>query len=227
MNQEGKNNSFYGRRHTEESKRKMSDALKGRTPWNKGKKCPNTSKTLMGHMLSQETKDKISTTLKNKYKNGLKSPFCDGHTIRNTGKTRFKKGRESPRKGLSNIVIHGKEKANEISAKIRARRLLQVFPKKDTSIEVSMQQELNRRGIAYETHIPVCGVCQPDMIFPEKKVVIQCDGDYWHNLPEMIEKDRRQDKVLRENGWQVLRFWEHDINNDVSQCVDLIEGVVS
>lgn len=33
-----KNNHFYGRKHSDESKQKMSAALKGRVPWNKGKK---------------------------------------------------------------------------------------------------------------------------------------------------------------------------------------------
>lgn len=31
------NNPFYGKKHTDESKQKMSEHLKGHTPWNKGK----------------------------------------------------------------------------------------------------------------------------------------------------------------------------------------------
>lgn len=33
----GENNGFYGKKHTEETKRKMSESQKGRKPWNKGK----------------------------------------------------------------------------------------------------------------------------------------------------------------------------------------------
>jgi hypothetical protein len=34
----GVNNSFFGKKHSQESKQKMSESLKGRIPWNKGKK---------------------------------------------------------------------------------------------------------------------------------------------------------------------------------------------
>lgn len=37
----GENNGFYGKHHTEESRRKMSIARKGITPWNKGKHTDN------------------------------------------------------------------------------------------------------------------------------------------------------------------------------------------
>lgn len=33
----GKNHSMYGKKHTEESKRKMSESLKGKEPWNMGR----------------------------------------------------------------------------------------------------------------------------------------------------------------------------------------------
>ena len=62
---------------SEETKRKMSEALKGRTPWNKGKSykripCPEEtknkiSKTLMGHNVSEKTKEKLSKKYKGKH----------------------------------------------------------------------------------------------------------------------------------------------------------------
>lgn len=59
---------FSGARHTEESKKKISEGLKGRhyglgrIPWNKGLKMPKTKRK----PVSQETKDKIRKTLKSK-----------------------------------------------------------------------------------------------------------------------------------------------------------------
>jgi len=38
----GKNNHFFGKKHSEESKEKMRKSLKGRTPWNKGLKTGST-----------------------------------------------------------------------------------------------------------------------------------------------------------------------------------------
>ena len=37
-NSKGEKNSFYGKKHSEKSRKQMSDAKKGKTPWNKGVK---------------------------------------------------------------------------------------------------------------------------------------------------------------------------------------------
>ena len=38
--QSGKNNGFHGKKHSEESIKKMSESKKGCTPWNKGRGVP-------------------------------------------------------------------------------------------------------------------------------------------------------------------------------------------
>lgn len=48
-------------------------AKKGSIPWNKGRKCPEISKGKMGHIVSTETRAKISQT-----KTGVKSPRTVG-----------------------------------------------------------------------------------------------------------------------------------------------------
>ncbi|MFA5351632.1 MAG: NUMOD3 domain-containing DNA-binding protein [Candidatus Omnitrophota bacterium] len=50
----GKNHPMYGKKHSVESKRKMSDKLRGHIPWNKGLNGWNK-----GHYVSEETKQKI------------------------------------------------------------------------------------------------------------------------------------------------------------------------
>ena len=59
----GKDHPFWGRKHTEETKRKMSGAKKDYVPWNVGK--PH----------SESTKKNISESLKNKPK--ITCPHCD------------------------------------------------------------------------------------------------------------------------------------------------------
>jgi group I intron endonuclease len=71
-NRVGKNNSFFGKRHSEESKQIMSEKKKGIIPWNKGKILPPISeyhkKRLVesntGRHPSEETKRKISQSEK-------------------------------------------------------------------------------------------------------------------------------------------------------------------
>jgi len=59
-----------------------------------------------------------------------------------------------------------------------------------------------------------------DFYLPEYRIVIECDGDYWHNLPGTREKDEMKDKVLIFNGFNVYRFWEHEINESVESCIN-------
>ncbi len=53
--------------------------------------------------------------------------------------------------------------------------------------------------------------------------MIQCDGDYWHNLLDHKTRDEQQDKVLTFNGFNVYRFWEHEINESVEKCMKQIK----
>lgn len=96
---------------------------------------------------------------------------------------------------------------------------------KDTKIELKMEEELKRRNINYEKQIPLCKIAIVDFYLPEHKIIIQCDGDYWHNLSEHKSKDKNQDKVLQENGFNVYRFWEHEINENVKMCVNKIKEI--
>jgi len=210
-----------GRHRSEITKKKMSDAHRGMTPWNKGQKAPQISEALKGNtpwnkgktgVYSKETLKKMSEVRKGQ------APWCKGLT---------KETDERVAKMSKALKNNNAAKRPEVRAKIRVARLKQVFPFKDSSIEILIQNELKRRGIIFEKHQPVCGVCQPDIVFPGRRLAVFCDGDYWHNLPEMMRKDQRQETILRENGWRFLRFWEHQINDDVSACVDTIEAMMA
>lgn len=51
----------------------------------------------------------------------------------------------------------------------------------------------------------------PDFTLKTCKLIIQCDGDYWHSLPEVKDRDRRSNKTFKKAGYSVLRFSETDI----------------
>jgi len=112
----------------------------------------------------------------------------------------------------------------ELIEGIKRNRLKQILPVKDTSIEIKVQKALNKKHVSYTTHYPFHGeiATQIDVAIPEKKIAIYCDGDYWHNLPNYIIRDNRANEVLLKNGWRVLRFWEHEINGDIDNCVDKV-----
>ncbi|MFH1107191.1 MAG: DUF559 domain-containing protein [Candidatus Micrarchaeota archaeon] len=110
---------------------------------------------------------------------------------------------------------------------LRAHRLRQVLPVKDTLPERLLEEELARREFGHYKQYPILGACQADKAFPEKKIAVFCDGDYWHRRPDVMEKDARINKKLESAGWIVLRFWEHEIKADPREVVDRIEKMLN
>ena len=47
--------------------------------------------------------------------------------------------------------------------------------------------------------------------------------DFWKNkIQGNIMRDERVNKELAETGWKVLRFWEHEIFNNLSEVINVI-----
>ncbi|MDH6226814.1 DNA mismatch endonuclease Vsr [Streptomyces sp. MJP52] len=75
------------------------------------------------------------------------------------------------------------------------------------------------------------------MVFGPTKVAVFIDGCYWHGCPEHyvpprtnsgywsekvlrnVQRDRDTDQKLKENGWLVLRFWEHEPAENCAQQI--------
>jgi DNA mismatch endonuclease, patch repair protein len=118
---------------------------------------------------------------------------------------------------------------------------------RDTKAEVLLRAELSKRRLRYRLHrgdLPG----RPDIVFVSAKVVIFCDGDFWHgrrwrerrkrlargsNAPYWLAKiksnimrDRRNNQLLTEAGWTVLRLWETDILTDPVSAANKVETAV-
>ena len=117
------------------------------------------------------------------------------------------------------------------------KKTMQGNTKKNTSIEVLFRKALWHRGVRYRKNCKdVLGT--PDVAIKKYKLVIFCDGDFWHGRAyhgvkshkkfwdEKIKRNRERDLEytirLRDEGWTVLRFWESDIRSDVETCVDKV-----
>jgi very-short-patch-repair endonuclease len=95
-------------------------------------------------------------------------------------------------------------------------------PNKATDIERLTEAALQRRGWQYEAQVGIPGGGTVDFLLPGPQVVICCDGDYWHRLPGVPEKDARQTAHLESVGYRVFRFWGVEIKADVEACLDRI-----
>lgn len=47
-----------------------------------------------------------------------------------------------------------------------------------------------------------------------KKLVVECDGDYWHSLPASKKNDKKKDCILKKLGYIVLRFSESQLKKN-------------
>lgn len=206
---------FFGRKHTNESKKKISDAHKGK-------------------QRSEETKRKISKKLRNKkdtLETRMKKSLAQmGHPYRGGSRSKGYKMSEESKQKIS-MANKGRKHTEETKKKIAisARRIRlnrPPFPKKDTLIERILCSGLDTLETKYAKHVSVCGVCQPDIVFSKLRIAVFADGDYWHSKEfkngKVWKRDRNQDKTLRENGWKVLRFWGSQIKNNPKKCVNEI-----
>lgn len=88
-------------------------------------------------------------------------------------------------------------------------------PSKETSIERSVRELLDLLGIEYQRQVPLCGVGWADFLIPDKKIVIECDGDYWHSLERVKIRDSKKESAWVKSGYKVIRLKEYEIRNDL------------
>jgi DNA mismatch endonuclease (patch repair protein) len=72
-----------------------------------------------------------------------------------------------------------------------------------------------------------------DIAFVGRKVAVFVDGSFWHGHPSKwqpgrwqgywdakikrnIARDEAQSRALREAGWELLRFWDFEVEQDVT-----------
>ena len=116
------------------------------------------------------------------------------------------------------------KKRSWVMSRIRSR---------DTGIEKKTAQLLRKNKIHYRRFPKVFG--SPDFAV-EKKVMVFCDGDFWHGyryskkkkppkkfwrdkIERNMERDRKVARRLRADGWSVVRLWEHDIEKNPGLCL--------
>lgn len=116
---------------------------------------------------------------------------------------------------------------------------------KDTKIELILRKELWSRGIRYRKNVKAIEG-KPDIAFIGKKVAVFCDSEFWHGynwderkndlkknkefwiakIERNMERDAEVNRILKEQGWTVLRFWGNQIKKNLSECADIIENAV-
>ena len=116
--------------------------------------------------------------------------------------------------------VFSKAKRSEVMSRIRGKG------NKDT--EIALAKLFRAKGITgWRKHYAIAG--KPDFAFPKHKVAVFVDGCFWHGCPMHATqpkgnrvfwlakldankaRDRKVNRLLRSDGWHVLRIWEHDL----------------
>jgi DNA mismatch endonuclease (patch repair protein) len=111
----------------------------------------------------------------------------------------------------------------------------------NTKIDLKMKKMLADAGHKWEMYPKMFG--NPDFVHRRKKIIIYCDGDFWHGykynekkrpakkfwqdkIENNMKRDQRYTRKLRQKGWSVLRFWEHDIERNPEKCLRRITAKI-
>jgi len=192
----------------------------------KDKKHTSKSKKLMSKNAAAKRPE-----IKEKIRRSHLKRYIEDPSLRKRISELTKKGMKKV--NMSEVVKNAYKNNPSYRDKIIKARLKQIFPKKDTKIELKIQEELKSRKIKFIKHKILLDRFKVD-IFIRPNIVIECDGCYYHacklcNMTEhhqyAPEKDAKKTKMLRENDYVVYRFWGHEINNSVKKCVNTIKEI--
>lgn len=225
--------------------RKVFDRT-GLAPANKNQKierlCPNCGKKMFLHpyRVKGVVQNYCSArcAISDKWKDmNYKNHMSDAHI-----------GQNAWNKGKTLEELHGPEKAQKL-LKFNSDKMIallksgKLHKSTNTKIEVIIKEELIKAGFRegvdffqqYKIDRYVC-----DFAFPQERLIIECQGDYWHVNPQKycydsrnpktywingiekklassqikaIKKDEKRFNNLLKNGWECYEIWESDIHH--------------
>lgn len=123
--------------------------------------------------------------------------------------------------------------------------------RRNTLVEQRLAAALRRRHLQFSMHASIYG-CTPDIVFTSARVAIFVDGDFWHGrilvergrqalsgsfkpivrdfwvtkITRNVARDVRQSRLLRRNGWAVMRLWEKEVLRDSAHAAAQIQRIL-
>ncbi|WP_047795759.1 very short patch repair endonuclease [Exiguobacterium sp. JLM-2] len=110
---------------------------------------------------------------------------------------------------------------------------------KDTKMEIKVRHALWQKGYRFRKNDRTL-YGSPDISIKKYKLVVFLDSCFWHGCPvhfklPKINSDFWEQKIRRnterdaevtrhyvEEGWTILRFWEHEVKDNINEVVDNI-----
>ena len=98
---------------------------------------------------------------------------------------------------------------------------------------------LNKLGVKYEKQFKAESIGRYyDFYIPSCNTLLEIDGDYYHGYNLLYEEkspmqkknarvDKSKDKWAKEHKIPLIRIWEHDINNNPNQTLEMLKSEIS
>lgn len=203
-----------GWHHTEEQKQRLSQLAQGR-------------------VVSDDTRARIGSAHKGRKctseQRATMSAAQRGHLVSQTTRQKLSKA-------LKTSPAHKAACSSSAwRAKARERRSRQ--SRKHTTPERTVQSWLRDGNIKYITHYCLSGIKHEfDIAIPNRKLLIEVDGCYWHGCPEHFPNSPYRGRattraanfkrIAARRGWRLVRIWEHD-TKDAATIASVLDRFLS
>ncbi len=107
---------------------------------------------------------------------------------------------------------------------------MQANRRRDTKPEMAVRRLIHARGLRYLVDAKPSPTLnrRADIVFRRARIAVFVDGCYWHGCPahgtvarsnatywsqkigRNRARDQETDRLLRQEGWRIIRVWEHE-----------------
>ncbi|WP_127483782.1 very short patch repair endonuclease [Paenibacillus ehimensis] len=131
--------------------------------------------------------------------------------------------------------------ADKISKERRSKNMQAI--RSISKLETIVSKALWNRGYRFRRNVKGM-IGKPDIVIKKYKIVVFIDSCFWHgckehgHIPksnsdywaEKIEKNIMRDNMVtsfyKDAGWNIIRFWEHQIKQDLSIVIETITNLI-
>lgn len=124
-------------------------------------------------------------------------------------------------------------------------RRMKLLSHKKSKVESLLAKALWHKGYRYRLNYKKLPGT-PDIVLIKYRIAIFIDGEFWHGkdfaqnkdklknnkiywiekIEENIQRDIKNDRLLRQMDWIPLHFWSNDVKKYLDYCINEIEDTI-
>ncbi|MFM9890024.1 MAG: endonuclease domain-containing protein [Rickettsiales bacterium] len=97
-----------------------------------------------------------------------------------------------------------------------------------TEVEKRLWYRLRDRQIAgykFRRQHPIAANIA-DFACEDAKLIVELDGGQ-HNQPEHLHRDAKRSLELEQQGWRIVRFWNHEVMENIEGVLEVIQHALT